>query len=50
MSILTPACHMENYSPEDHRHDLRPLFYPTDFSWQFKCIDELVRKPPDNIT
>lgn len=33
---------MENYSPEDHRHDLRPVFYPLDFTWQFRRIDELV--------
>lgn len=42
MSILTPSCHMENYSPEDHRHDLRPVFYPLDFTWQFRKINELV--------
>ena len=42
MTILTPACHMEAYGPEDHRYDLRPVFYPLDFTWQFKKIDELV--------
>ncbi|ODN01891.1 putative glutamine-dependent NAD(+) synthetase [Orchesella cincta] len=42
MSILTPSCHMEDYSPEDHRHDLRPIFYPLDFTWQFQRIDDLV--------
>lgn len=43
MTILTPACHMENYSPEDHRYDLRPILYPVDFTWQFRKIDEMVK-------
>ncbi len=44
MSVLTPACHMENYGPEDHRYDLRPLLYPIDFTWQFRKIDEFIGK------
>ncbi|CAL8114058.1 unnamed protein product [Orchesella dallaii] len=49
MSILTPSCHMENYSPEDHRHDLRPIFYPLDFTWQFRRIDELVHNVESEV-
>jgi len=52
MTILTPACHMENYSPEDHRFDLRPFLYPLNFSWQFRKIDEMIARKmnaEDNI-
>lgn len=44
MSVLTPACHMESYGPEDHRYDLRPILYPVDFTWQFRKIDEFLQK------
>ena len=44
MTTLTPSVHMENYSPEDNRHDLRQIFYNTSWPWQFKKIDELVEK------
>ncbi|KAF5607861.1 NAD+ synthase (glutamine-hydrolyzing) [Fusarium subglutinans] len=33
----------ENYSPDDHRFDLRPLFYPPAFQgWSFQKIDKRV--------
>jgi len=44
MSVLTPACHMEAYGPEDHRYDLRPILYPLDFTWQFRRIDQFLQR------
>lgn len=44
MATLTPSVHMENYSPEDNRHDLRQIFYNVNWPYQFKKIDELVQK------
>jgi len=29
MTVLTPSVHMEAYSPEDNRFDLRPFLYPS---------------------
>lgn len=43
MTTLTPAVHMENYSPEDNRHDLRQIFYNVSWPYQFKKIDEIVK-------
>jgi len=43
MTTLTPALHMEDYSPDDNRFDLRPfLLTPFYESWSFKKIDEAV--------
>lgn len=42
MTTLTPSVHMENYSPEDNRHDLRQIFYNVQWPYQFKKIDEMV--------
>ncbi|KAF0983702.1 hypothetical protein FDP41_007617 [Naegleria fowleri] len=44
MTTLTPAYHCESYSPEDNRFDLRQFLYNVAFPWQFKKIDELVKK------
>uniref|UniRef100_A0A8D0HBE5 Glutamine-dependent NAD(+) synthetase n=1 Tax=Sphenodon punctatus TaxID=8508 RepID=A0A8D0HBE5_SPHPU len=44
MTVLTPAYHAENYSPDDNRFDLRPFLYNTTWSWQFRCIDNQVSK------
>eukprot|EP00898_Chlorokybus_atmophyticus_P003430 jgi/Chlat1/4088/Chrsp26S04007 len=43
MTTLTPSYHAENYSPEDHRYDLRQFLYNTRWPWQFKQIDDMVR-------
>jgi len=42
MTTLTPAYHAENYSPDDNRFDLRPFLYNSEWTWQFKKIDERV--------
>ncbi|KAG7436735.1 Glutamine-dependent NAD(+) synthetase [Fusarium oxysporum f. sp. raphani] len=42
-AVATPAVHVENYSPDDHRFDLRPLVYPSPWqSWSFQKIDKRV--------
>ena len=40
-TVLTPAYHAEDYSPEDHRFDLRPFLLHAAWPWQFGKIDEL---------
>jgi NAD+ synthase (glutamine-hydrolysing) len=42
MTTLTPSYHAENYSPEDHRFDLRQFLYNTGWTWQFREIDRAV--------
>ncbi|EGT37843.1 hypothetical protein CAEBREN_23741 [Caenorhabditis brenneri] len=42
-TVSTPAIHVENYSPDDHRNDHRPFLYP-DFSYQFERIHEKVEE------
>ncbi|KAG7571260.1 hypothetical protein FFLO_00772 [Filobasidium floriforme] len=44
MTTLTPSVHMEGYSPDDNRFDLRPFLYPTDFKHQFAQIDALTSR------
>lgn len=45
MTTLTPALHMEDYSPDDNRFDLRPFLLPSFYeSWSFKKIDEAVAR------
>lgn len=42
MTVITPAYHAENYSPDDNRFDLRPFLYP----WprrQFETIDRMAK-------
>ncbi|KAI9684096.1 MAG: glutamine-dependent NAD(+) synthetase [Trizodia sp. TS-e1964] len=38
MTVMTPALHMESYSPDDNRFDLRPFVYPV-FTWPYKKIE-----------
>ncbi|XP_010245173.1 PREDICTED: glutamine-dependent NAD(+) synthetase isoform X2 [Nelumbo nucifera] len=44
MTVLTPSYHAESYSPEDNRFDLRQFLYNSRWPYQFRKIDELVRK------
>ncbi|KAF5654880.1 NAD+ synthase (glutamine-hydrolyzing) [Fusarium heterosporum] len=42
-AVATPGVHVEDYSPDDHRFDLRPLVYPPAFQgWSFQKIDKRV--------
>jgi NAD+ synthase (glutamine-hydrolysing) len=43
MTVLTPAYHAEQYSPDDNRFDLRPFLILPGFPWAFKKIDEVVK-------
>ncbi|GFR45621.1 hypothetical protein Agub_g7028, partial [Astrephomene gubernaculifera] len=43
-TVLTPAYHMESYSPDDNRYDHRQFLYNISWPWQFKRIDELVAR------
>jgi len=45
MTVMTPALHMESYSPDDNRFDLRPFLYPAFYqSWSYGKIDEVVER------
>lgn len=44
MTTLTPSVHMESYSPDDNRFDLRPFLYPSRFEHQFKRIDDEAKR------
>lgn len=44
MTTVTPSYHAESYGPDDNRFDLRPFLYNTQWSWQFRCIDNEVAK------
>ena len=44
VTVLTPSYHAENYSPDDNRFDHRQFLYDCSWKWQFRKIDELVRK------
>lgn len=41
MTVLTPAYHAEQYSPDDNRYDLRPFLYPA-YTWAYKKMEENV--------
>jgi NAD+ synthase (glutamine-hydrolysing) len=44
-TILPPGLHLEEYSPEDNRFDLRPFLYPQMAgSWPIQKIEDHVRK------
>lgn len=43
-TVLTPAYHCENYTPDDNRFDLRPFLYNSWWPWQFRKLDEEVRR------
>ncbi|ODN97035.1 NAD+ synthetase [Cryptococcus amylolentus CBS 6273] len=49
MTTLTPSVHMESYSPDDNRFDLRPFLYPSRFAHQFKKIDALAESLPNMV-
>nr|XP_040563428.1 glutamine-dependent NAD(+) synthetase-like isoform X2 [Lepeophtheirus salmonis] len=44
MTVLTPACHVESYNPDDNRFDHRPFLYNSSWRWQFRTIDNALRK------
>ncbi|WCJ26567.1 Glutamine-dependent NAD(+) synthetase [Euphorbia peplus] len=44
MTILTPSCHVEKYSPDDNRCDLHQFLYNTRWPYQFRKIDQLVQE------
>ena len=45
MTVMTPSLHMEDYSPDDNRFDLRPFcYFPFYRSWSFRMIDEGVER------
>ncbi len=44
MTTLTPALHAESYSIDDNRFDLRPFLINSNWTYQFKKIDEEVEK------
>lgn len=41
-TVLTPAYHAENYSPDDNRFDHRQFLYNVGWPWQFRAIDQAV--------
>jgi len=43
MTVMTPAYHAEQYSPDDHRADHRPFLYPA-LTWAYKKIEESLTK------
>ncbi|KAK0087508.1 hypothetical protein PV325_000844 [Microctonus aethiopoides] len=47
MTILTPSCHIESYTPEDNRADHRPFLYNHTWKWQFDAIDREVNVSSD---
>ncbi|CAG9321354.1 unnamed protein product [Blepharisma stoltei] len=40
MATITPSLHVESYSADDNRYDIRPLFYNFQWEMQFQQIDE----------
>ncbi|XP_063240661.1 glutamine-dependent NAD(+) synthetase isoform X2 [Bacillus rossius redtenbacheri] len=44
MTVLTPSCHAESYSPDDNRFDHRPFLYNVKWSWQFRAIDDQLQQ------
>ncbi|KAJ9618044.1 NAD+ synthetase [Exophiala oligosperma] len=41
-TTLTPGLHMEQYSPDDHRYDMRPFLYPS-FTAQYRKMEGAVK-------
>lgn len=50
MTVMTPAYHAENYSPDDNRFDLRPFLINPRFPWASKKIDEIVEQSEKGLT
>ena len=44
MTTLTPGFHYEPEGCDDNRLDMRPIFYETDWDYQFDLIDERVEQ------
>ena len=44
MTTMTPAYHAESYSPDDNRFDLRQFLYNVSWSWQFRNIEDHLKK------
>lgn len=45
LTVLTPALHVSDYSPDDNRFDPRPFLYPPLYSsYPAKKIDEMVEE------
>jgi len=43
-TVLTPCLHTVSYSPDDNRFDHRQFLFNTNWTHQFECIDEMVKK------
>lgn len=43
-TVSTPSYHVENYSVDDNRFDMRQFMYNVNWPYQFKKIDELAEK------
>ena len=41
MNVVTPSVHVEGYSADDNRFDMRPMIYNYNWAFQFQKIDEL---------
>ncbi|KAM3187258.1 hypothetical protein ACTXT7_002696 [Hymenolepis weldensis] len=46
-TVLPPSLHMESYSADDNRFDLRPFLYRPDWPHQFERMDEIVANMPE---
>lgn len=46
-TVLTPAYHAEDYSPDDHRFDHRPFLYNAQWTRQFADIDAKIKQAED---
>ncbi|XP_066582206.1 glutamine-dependent NAD(+) synthetase [Prorops nasuta] len=44
MTVLTPSCHADTYSPDDNRFDHRQFLYNHKWTWQFAAMDNQVRR------
>lgn len=40
LSVVTPSIHIDSYSADDNRYDLRPILYNPSWPLQFEAIDE----------
>lgn len=43
MNVVTPSVHVEGYSADDNRFDMRPMIYNYSWTFQFDRIDDLLR-------
>ena len=43
MNVVTPSVHVEGYSADDNRFDMRPMIYNYSWQFQFQKIDELAK-------